>query len=994
MPRVPAVNQNLPVPDRPSNDEGASTSRANTSIPRTPTERANALISAVKHPDLTQYLPKDLSISHSDKLLFALQTFQRSDEFKTFSAEMKACLTALQTSRFGGPQNTDYSQDYPELIEDLELNHARSGANQYGTALFGLYSQGCLYFKQILAMLQHAQNHPKDFRLGALKACEPLVQDFESELLICGPGLLQKIADATTKIRNTLFPPNMAKLVEETRVEIGRQLLINELGEFFEQSEYFANNEVHIVGTWMDALKESNQLQYEKIDDHFASREDYYDIVPPHEKLQIESRFADQVSYPNAIEHIAWTVLDELKQCLSELPEEQRNQASEVESRVLNQLDQRFGNLTLGTLFRPTKQSRLELHHEPSLLIAELRNKLEQEGALPAGTATKPTVFQLNGVDELRLCQWHKAFWTEFKTGGLAERGLLQLDDLTDDDALKVVKAVAPQLDTQTNFIAAPYLNHPVHSQKMAPFFSGHRHPQSIVTAAYLCSIANEHEAPRFASAFAFLAGSGLISAGSVVDVLSAINFSDTQIDTALQGIKASNMPGLNWVALESECLTGRSNTLNPRAFKTITQDMLLSSQAFNEVIASYAAKGNIDNLKLIIETYTNTASERSNAAITCLHNRTALLQNPKVIEYLISLIPDLDSSIAGYQNLLEYSLFRTTDDFAAKVAQKWIASGRSDFQNAIGANVVSMAASILAFKTLSVLMNHNNFKAQHSDQFNLSALDYALNAMNERPGLNPDTAFNTCKLLLEKGASPNHSIANSHRTWYDALLNSLPEPKSTNLLKLFLQHGAEDAGDLPSTYAVNRACECLQPEKAEALLACPDRFKASDFSLHVAMRSNQVQVDNEPAAVRQEVLRKMIALITILKPTPADLDRVDIAGITPIDYAIRHNHPDAAVEMFKQAGDVNQLDQDGHARIHKAVINKQQELVHLLVQAGANVNLQSASQHAGKTALHYAIRNNDADMQNLLLHLGARPVTREKRARSTDNEQAPPNKR
>jgi len=941
-------------------------------------------------------MPEDSSILHSHKLQLALREFQRSDEFKTFSDEMKACLTALQTSRFRGPcpKNKDHSEDYPKLIKNLELDYPSSGRPKYGTALFGLYSEGCLYFKQILAMLQHAQNHPKDFRPGALQDCEPLVKDFESELLVCGPGLLQKIADATTKIRNTLFPPSLAECVESTRVEIGKQHLIHELRRISDQFANFTINEVHIVKTWMDVLKGKHQLQVKEFDDHYANRREYYDSVSLRKIQRIESRFAEQVSYPNTVDHIAWATLEELKQSLSELPEEQRNNASEVESHVLTLLDQRFGNLELSTLFKPLEQSRLELHHEPSLLVAALRHKLEQESSLPYGAALKPTVFQLNGVDQLTLCNWHKSFWTEFKTSGITERALLQIDDLSNDDALKVLKAVAPQLDTQTNFIAAPYLNHPDHSQKIAPFFSGHRHPQSIATAAYLCSIANEHEAPRFASAFELLANCELITARSVIDVLTNIDFTDKQIATALKRIKTSDMPSINWSSLQSECLTGRSNILHSPVFKIITQGMSLNSQPLKKLISFYAEKGDVYNLKVIIDTFANDEYEKSGAAIHGLINQTNPQKHPKTNEYLISLIPDLKTQIRGFQNLLDYCIEHTTDDFAASIAEKWISSGGSDFCDSLGANSVCRAASTRALKTLTVLLNHKDFHVNHVNRLKFSALDHALEAINNYPVIHPDTALNICKLLLEKGALPNQSRGKAQRTWHDALHNGLPEPESTNLLKLFLRHGAKDSDDSPSSFAVNRACKSLQPEKVKTLLKYTDRFKTGQFSLHLAWDSVLVKTSYGSDELMQDTRKQIISLIQILEPTPKDLDRKDVSGRTPIDYAIECNLLEAAVEMFKQAGGLDNLNRSGLARIHKAVIRAQPQLVQLLVQAGANINLRSDNRLAGKTALHYAIQKKDVGMQTLLITLGARPQIQDGLGRTAEHYRALVNER
>ena len=79
----------------------------------------------------------------------------------------------------------------------------------------------------------------------------------------------------------------------------------------------------------------------------------------------------------------------------------------------------------------------------------------------------------------------------------------------------------------------------------------------------------------------------------------------------------------------------------------------------------------------------------------------------------------------------------------------------------------------------------------------------------------------------------------------------------------------------------------------------------------------------------------------------------------------------------------MNQLDRLGYNRLHKAVIDKNYVLVEALAEAGADMNARSGIKHAGKTALHFAARANDGEMIKLLETLGAKPDTRDYKART-----------
>lgn len=982
MPRLPAIENNPPFTESRQNEQGASTSKSNTPTPRTPTEHVEALLATIKHPDFTNFLPPPSMGNASQRTRMALASFQNNSvAFNTFAADMRACLQALQDNQFGGPESAQHREKYGRLIEDLELQDPKHGANKYGTQLFQLYSQGCLQFKQLRAMLIQAKNQPKDFPLGALDACRPLVHDLESELLICGDGLLQKLASQTTAIRNTLYPPKISELIENKRVKIAEAIIREQVPPLLNLGLFVEGNEIHIVKTWMDQLKEKLKLKSDDFEDRFANKRAYFDEVPRNERDKILRQISSLTDHTRMIDEIAWDVLDQLQTALNELPDQQRSDFGEVKTCVLEPLTRHLGNISLNALLRMSEVARPELHHEPSLLVAELVDKCKQDGMHLQGDGLEPRTFQLSDDATFVLRQSYNSFWTERKTASHTERALLETEDIDDKKALEVIRMIAAEPDAKARLIAAPFLNDPVHEQHIAPFFNGERHYTSIATSAFLSSIANATEQPRFTKAFEFLIEGYEITPKTVVDTLSTINFSDAQIDTALNRIQRMNLLKLNWPKLREVCLFPSTTDLNPHLYRTLMNNLILESDTFEQLGNSLIMAGNIHNLSLFIETLAESQSARSRFAIAQLNQQGSPDEStisPEMKDFLLSLVLDLNQPIGSYANLLEYCIRKGSDDTAAKIAERWIDAGGTDFQDTRGLNAVCMAAENHLPKTLSILLAHDQFNPTHTSPNNQTALDHALFMACMRPNNHKDTVIPICELLLSKGLSANHENSQLEKTWESAITIDLPEPAGTDLLKLFIRFGASDLEGDSRHNAINIACDYLMPEKLKVLLKHPEQFKRLDFALHKAVCSHNAVMRRGRDEARNELQEREHAIVGLLKPTGADLDREDESGKTPINYALQRNRYGLVHAMLKHAGDINQLDTQGYARIHKAVIAKDHSLTRALLAAGADVNLRSGSQHAGKTALHYAFRNKDAYMQQILIDSGANPSKRD----------------
>ena len=86
----------------------------------------------------------------------------------------------------------------------------------------------------------------------------------------------------------------------------------------------------------------------------------------------------------------------------------------------------------------------------------------------------------------------------------------------------------------------------------------------------------------------------------------------------------------------------------------------------------------------------------------------------------------------------------------------------------------------------------------------------------------------------------------------------------------------------------------------------------------------------------------------------------VDIIEYTKLGIAKK------VAELISSGADVNEKDSDGNYAVICAATNNDYEIMKLLLDAAARINVTNA---AGVTPLYYARKYNGSDMSNLLFH-------------------------
>jgi ankyrin repeat protein len=119
----------------------------------------------------------------------------------------------------------------------------------------------------------------------------------------------------------------------------------------------------------------------------------------------------------------------------------------------------------------------------------------------------------------------------------------------------------------------------------------------------------------------------------------------------------------------------------------------------------------------------------------------------------------------------------------------------------------------------------------------------------------------------------------------------------------------------------------------------------------------------------------KLEQLEQLLLADPELLNRTDLVGFTPLQYAATWGQLDAARLLLDRGARLT--GQNGWTPLHYAAAEGHRETVELLVERGADVNAVSVSD--GSTPLHSAVINGHAAVARFLLEKGALPEAKTK---------------
>ncbi len=115
----------------------------------------------------------------------------------------------------------------------------------------------------------------------------------------------------------------------------------------------------------------------------------------------------------------------------------------------------------------------------------------------------------------------------------------------------------------------------------------------------------------------------------------------------------------------------------------------------------------------------------------------------------------------------------------------------------------------------------------------------------------------------------------------------------------------------------------------------------------------NTRDISTGRTALHIVIERRDIAWLNFLLERGADASIADRAGITPLRQATEIGFVDAARVLIARGTNVNQENARGETALHIAVQRRDMAMVRMLVEAGANPDMQDSV--AGKSARDYA---------------------------------------
>ena len=363
------------------------------------------ILQGITHPDFTRYyLEHRGEGSLSKNNVIAL--FQNGKEFNAFAKEMLECLHNLCREH---SVDTEQSRSiYDTFIARLELTQPNNGDSYYGSSLLHLYQFTCLHLKQMLAMLDHAKAQSKYFPLEASSDARAILKCMETELTMCGPGLMHQVENTLQELKNLLFAPDIHAQYQQIRIKTAQQCLAARLNEVFRGDPELDGFHIHAVNTWMQKLGCRLKLEADTIGDACIDHQRFVSSVAYETQADIETEVGHVLEPWRIVETMALNTLQKIPRSMD------ITEPPMALKRALTNITNQLGDLPESALFQEVRpgDSVIRVHTDPTLLIAELRQKLLKYRG-NQGSLWRENKIDLPGESKQTMHLWGNYGWKE-----------------------------------------------------------------------------------------------------------------------------------------------------------------------------------------------------------------------------------------------------------------------------------------------------------------------------------------------------------------------------------------------------------------------------------------------------------------------------------------------------------------------------------------------------------------------------------------------------
>lgn len=218
------------------------------------------------------------------------------------------------------------------------------------------------------------------------------------------------------------------------------------------------------------------------------------------------------------------------------------------------------------------------------------------------------------------------------------------------------------------------------------------------------------------------------------------------------------------------------------------------------------------------------------------------------------------------------------------------------------------------------------------------------------------DNELEKVRRVLSLGDDPNERSRENETAIEVAIENAAKGGQGLEMLKYLIADKADinaltSKGDTPLTLALKRGLTDVATLLIEQ---------------HVDLVREDAE-GNVPVAIAVRYHNEVI--FDFLVREKAGLDHPNKHGDRPLNYAIRYDNPKMAMKLLLENVTINDLNADRVTALHQAAAKGYFEVVAILVQRGANLNLRAGE--GLDTPLHLAAKAADQDSVSYMVRYG-----------------------